>query len=110
MTGWQAGLLGSTFIVGTVIQGLIILNNPTYVPERWHGTLIVWAIVIFCVLFNTFLAKRLPAIEGVVVIIHILGIFAVAVPLWFLSPRLGPRDALLTFTNGGGWPSRVYPP
>jgi len=45
MTGWQAGLLGSTFIVGTVIQGLITLNSPTYVPERWHGTPIVWAIV-----------------------------------------------------------------
>jgi choline transport protein len=105
MTGWQAGLLGSTFIVGTVIQGLIILNSPTYVPERWHGTLIVWAIVMFCVVFNTFLAKRLPAVEGIVLIIHMMGLFAVAVPLWILSPRSRASDALLTFTNGGGWPS-----
>ncbi len=105
MTGWQAGLLGSTFIVGTVIQGLIILNSPTYVPERWHGTLIVWAIVTFCVFFNTYLAKRLPVVEGIVLIIHVMGLFAVVITLWFLSPRSRASDALLTFTNGGGWPS-----
>lgn len=105
MTGWQAGLLGSTYIVGTVIQGLIVLNRPTYVPERWHGTLIVWAIVTFCVFFNTYLAKRLPAVEGFVLIIHVMGLFAVAITLWLLSPRSRASDALLTFTNGGGWPS-----
>lgn len=105
MTGWQAGLLGATFIVGTVIQGLIILNNPTYVAERWHGTFIVWAIVMFCVVFNTFLARRLPAVEGIVLIIHMMGLFAVVVPLWILSPRSTATDALLTFTNGGGWPT-----
>ncbi len=93
MTGWQAGLLGSTFIVGTVIQGLIILNHPTYVAERWHGTLIVWAIVMFCVVFNFLLAKKLPAIEGIVLIIHLMGLFAIAVPLWVLSPRLRASDA-----------------
>lgn len=70
MLGWQAGLLSVGFVVGTVIQGLIVLNNPSYVFERWHGTLLVWAITGFCVIFNTLLAKRLPAIEGVVLVIH----------------------------------------
>ncbi|CAF9924971.1 MAG: hypothetical protein HETSPECPRED_005709 [Heterodermia speciosa] len=105
MMGWQAGLLSVGFIVGTIIQGLIVLNNPSYVFERWHGTLLVWAITAFCVVFNTFLAKRLPAIEGVVLVIHMLGLFAVIVPLWILSPRATAAEALLTFTNGGGWPT-----
>jgi choline transport protein len=105
MTGWQAGVLGSTFIVGTVIQGLVILNYPTYVPERWHGTMIVWVIVIFCVFFNTIGARRLPLVEGMVLIIHMMGLFAIAVPLWILSPRSRAIDALLTFTNGGEWPT-----
>lgn len=105
MTGWQAGLLSVGFIVGTIIQGLIVLNNPTYVFERWHGTLLVWAITAFCVIFNTVLAKRLPAVEGVVLTIHIMGLFAVIVPLWILSPRATSNEALLTFTNGGGWPT-----
>ncbi|KAL9594593.1 MAG: hypothetical protein Q9219_006953 [cf. Caloplaca sp. 3 TL-2023] len=85
--------------------GLIVLNNPTYVYERWHGTLLVWAITAFCVLFNTVLAKRLPAVEGVVLTIHIMGLFAVIVPLWILSPRATSSEALLTFSNGGGWPT-----
>lgn len=105
MTGWQAALLSVGFIVGTIIQGLIVLNTPSYGYERWHGTLIVWAVTGFCVLFNTVLAKRLPAVESVILTIHMMGLFAIVVPLWILSPRATATEALLTFTNGGGWPS-----
>lgn len=98
-------MLGATFVVGTIIQGLITLNNSTYVFERWHGTLLVWAIGCFCVIFNTFVAKKLPAVETVVLIIHIMGLFAIIIPLWILSPRATAKEALLTFTNEGGWPS-----
>lgn len=105
MTGWQAGLLSVAFIVGTIIQGLIVFNDSSYVFERWHGTLLVWAITGFCVTFNTVLAKRLPAVEGIVLVIHLMGLFAVIVPLWVLSPRATAKEALLTFTNGGGWPT-----
>ncbi|KAI4191057.1 MAG: hypothetical protein L6R41_000372 [Letrouitia leprolyta] len=102
---WQAGLLSVGFIVGTIIQGLIVLNNPSYVFERWHGTFLVWAITAFCVIFNTVLAKRLPAVEGIVLTIHVMGLFAVIVPLWILAPRATANEALLTYTNGGGWPT-----
>ncbi|KAI4106121.1 MAG: hypothetical protein LQ339_003118 [Xanthoria mediterranea] len=105
MTGWQAGLLSVGFLVGTIIQGLIVLNDATYTFERWHGTLLVWAVTSFCVIFNTYLAKRLPAVEGVVLTIHVMGLFAIIVPLWVLSPRATSKDALLTFTNAGGWPT-----
>ncbi|KAL8970328.1 MAG: hypothetical protein Q9197_003860, partial [Variospora fuerteventurae] len=66
MLGWQAGLLSVGFIIGTVTQGLIVLNNPSYAFERWHGTLLVWAMTIFCVTFNTVGAKILPIIQIVV--------------------------------------------
>ena len=105
MTGWQAGLLSVGFIAGTVIQGLIVLNNPSYVFERWHGTLLVWAITAFCVIFNTALAKRLPLVEGIVLCIHMLGFLAVVIPLWILSPRATATEALMTFSNGGRWPT-----
>ena len=103
MIGWQAGLLGSSFIVGTLIQGLCVLNFPSYSPQPWHGTLIVWAIVCLCVAFNVLLAMKLPQIEAIILIIHVVGIFIVCVPLWILGPHLGPKDALLTFSNQGGW-------
>ncbi|KAL8969243.1 MAG: hypothetical protein Q9183_002093 [Haloplaca sp. 2 TL-2023] len=103
--GWQAGYLSVCFIVGTVIQGLVILNNPSYIPERWHGTLMVWAITAFCVIVNTAAVKKLPGLQVAVSLIHILGLFAVVIPLWVLSPRASGREALLTYTNGGGWPT-----
>jgi choline transport protein len=55
--GWQVYLASVCFLVGTTIQGLIALNNPTYAYERWQGTLLAIAIV-----FNTALASRLPII------------------------------------------------
>lgn len=82
-----------------------MLNNPGYVFERWHGTLLVIAITAFSILFNTFLAKRLPMVEGLILIVHILGFFGVLIPLWILAPRT-PADVVFTnFTNFGGWSS-----
>ena len=104
--GWQIGLASLTFIVGTVIQGLIVLNNPhTYIFERWHGTLLVWAIIAFCIIFNSFLAVKLPMVEGTVLIIHVVGFFAVLIPLWTLAPRLSKEEVFTQVTNLGGWPT-----
>jgi choline transport protein len=86
-----------------MIQGLLVLNNPNYIFERWHGTLLVIAITAFCIIFNTFLAKRLPMVEGMVLIIHILGFFAVLIPLWVLAPRSSASEVFTEFTNIGGW-------
>ena len=101
--GWQTGLASLAFLVGTMIQGLIILNNPNYVPERWQGTLLVIAITAFCIIFNTFLAKKLPMVEGMVLIIHIVGFFAVLIPLWILAPRNPAQEVFTEFLNLGGW-------
>ncbi|KAK3317953.1 amino acid permease [Apodospora peruviana] len=101
--GWQVGLASLTFLVGTMIQGLIILTNPNYIPENWHGTLLVIAIVAFCIIFNTFLAKRLPMVEGGILIFHIFGFFGVLVTLWALGPRGDPKQVFTEFLNLGAW-------
>lgn len=88
-----------------MIQGLLVLDNTDYVPKNWHGTLLVIAITAFCIIFNTFLAKKLPMVEGMVLIIHLLGFFAVLVPLWVLAPRSSPKAVFTEFSNFGGWSS-----
>lgn len=103
--GWQGGYASIAFIAGTLIQGLIVLNNPDYIFKRWHGTLLVIAITAFSIFFNTFLAKRLPMVEGLVLIVHILGFFAVLIPLWVLAPRNPTEMVFKDFTNFGGWSS-----
>lgn len=103
MLGWQVGLTSLAFLAGTMIQGLLVLTNPQYAFERWHGTLLVIAITAFCMMFNTVLAKRLPMVEGLVLCIHILGFAGVLVPLWALAPLNSPSRVFTEFLNLGGW-------
>lgn len=103
-TSWETGIASAAFIAGTTIQGLIILNNADYVPKNWHGTLLTMAIAVVSILFNTVLAKRLPMVEGVLVVLHLVGV-VIMVPLWVLSPISKGGAALTTYNNGGGWNS-----
>lgn len=70
---WQSGCAIGSFLAATQIQGLIVLNDDNYVYERWHGTLITFAIVAFILVFNTFLAHRLPLVETLMVVLHLGG-------------------------------------
>ncbi|RFN45104.1 hypothetical protein FIE12Z_10655 [Fusarium flagelliforme] len=103
--GWQVSCASSAFITGTQIQGLIVLNNPDYVPKPWHGTLLTVAISAFSVLFNILLARKLPLIEAIVLVIHIFAFFGILVTLWVLSPRADAKAVFTQFKDGGGWNS-----
>ena len=104
-TGWQGSVVGLSFLAGTIIQGLIALNHDTYLPQRWHGTLLVIAVVMFCIVFNTLLAKKLPIVEAFILLIHIFGLLAIVIPLLVMAPKNDAKTALLTFNNGGNWPT-----
>jgi choline transport protein len=92
-------------MVGSALQGLIVLNNlDTYICESWHGTLLTIAVILFVSIFNTLLAVRLPMVEGVLLVLHLGGIFAIIIPLWVMAPRGNVKDTILTFTTTAGWP------
>ncbi|KAK5119365.1 hypothetical protein LTR85_007721 [Meristemomyces frigidus] len=61
---WQADLASAAYLGGTIIQGLVVLNYPSYEFHRWHGTLILYVVVIFAGIFNTVLIRFLPVAEG----------------------------------------------
>ncbi|KAG7416715.1 putative amino-acid permease [Fusarium oxysporum f. sp. raphani] len=103
--GWQTSCASSAFITGTQIQGLIVLNNPDYVPKPWHGTLLTISIAAFSVLFNILLARKLPLIEAIVLVIHVFAFFGIFVTLWVLSPRADAKAVFTQFSDGGGWNS-----
>ncbi|KAK5726509.1 hypothetical protein LTR17_012632 [Elasticomyces elasticus] len=100
--GWQVGVAFSGFLVGTQIQGLLALNYEWYTYERWHGTLLILAMLLFSVLFNTLLAHQLPLLEYVVLAIHLLGFLCILIPLWALSTR-SPSTEVWTSFNDPGW-------
>lgn len=78
---WQSGVTATSYLVASQIQSLLILNDSSYVFERWHGTLLVIAVSTVAVVFNTFFAKELPLIEGPMLGFHLCGFFAVVIPL-----------------------------
>jgi choline transport protein len=103
---WMATCAQVAFLEGTIIQGLIIQNNPTYVPERWHGTLLTWAVIALPVFCNIFARRILPTLEIIGVIGHFVFFIALVTTLCVLSPR-GTADFVFTTTITGlsGWKS-----
>jgi choline transport protein len=81
------------------------LNNPNYIPERWHGTLLIIAVATFSIIFNTLLARKLPLVEGTVLVLHIFGFFAVLVTMWVLAPRSPASEVFNAFQDNAGWGS-----
>lgn len=105
LLGWQATVASSAYLGATLIQGLVVLNNPAYTIELWHGTLIIWAIVLLAVFFNTIIVRLLPQIEGLILILHVLGLFAILIPLVYMAPHDKAEHVFTTFLNEGMWPS-----
>ena len=114
MIGWCISPADASSILGEgmltqkqhQIQGLITLNNSSYSPQQWHGTLLVIAMVVFAIVFNTSMAKQLPLVQVVILIVHVIGLIAIIIPLLVMAPSHNTgRVALLDFYNGGGWPT-----
>lgn len=42
---WQAFVVVDSFLLAELLQALIEINNPSYVSQRWHTTLLTIAIV-----------------------------------------------------------------
>lgn len=86
-------------------QGLLVLNYPDYVLQRWQGTLLMYAILLIVLLVNTVAAKLLPNIEGAILVIHVVGFFAILIPLVHLAPHGTPASVFTEFVNLGGYNS-----
>lgn len=96
-----------SYLIGNIVQALIVLNNDSYVPERWQGTLLTWAAVLVLAAFNIFAAKQLPLAEAIFAGMHVLAFIPVIVILWVYTPQKQTAAAVFTqFTdNGAGWPN-----
>lgn len=102
--GWHTGIAGGSYTVANMLVGLISINYPdSYEPHRWHGTLFVIAVALMAFFFNTFLAQKLPIIEGIILIIHVFGFFGILIPLWVLAPRRSAADVFGSIEDRGGW-------
>ncbi|KAI9712457.1 MAG: hypothetical protein M1820_001670 [Bogoriella megaspora] len=108
LTGWQASCASGAFNSGLLIQGLITLCNPGYTPTGWRTTLLAWAILLFAVLINTGATNSLAKFEGLILILHIVGFFAILIPITYLGPQGSSADVFNTWVDGGNWSSQGY--
>ncbi|RMZ66778.1 amino acid polyamine transporter I [Pyrenophora seminiperda CCB06] len=107
LCGWLASLGSGAFLTGGLIQGLMVLCQPdSYVPHNWHVTLLYWAVIGFAVFINVAAGWLLPKFEGALLILHILGFFAILIPLIILGPQGDAKQIFTTFVNNGGWDSQ----
>ena len=86
-------------------RGLIILTDPTYKPHAWHSVMLFWGVILFGVSVNTVISSWLPQFEGLILILHIFGFFAILFPLVILGPHAEPSEVFQIFINGGKWPT-----
>ena len=107
VSGWVAGTTATSFFVSSLIQALMVLNDLGYEAIGWQGTLIFWAVLLVCVALNTIFSKALPTIEVAVLVLHILGFFAIIIPLLYLAPKASAKTVFTTFQNAGGWSSQT---
>lgn len=105
--GWQGALISAFILAGSMIQSLAALNNESYNPKDWKALLIMYACIVVALLFNTAVSSFLPAIEGAILIIHIVGFFAILIPVVYLAPvHNSPAEVFNLFLNEGGWPTQ----
>ncbi|RDW82675.1 amino acid transporter I-2 [Coleophoma cylindrospora] len=103
--GWNANTAAGAYFGATLTQGLLVLNYPDYGYERWHGTLLMYAIMLMVVIVNTVAVRLLPKIEGAMLAIHVIGFFAILIPLVKLAPHGSPSSVFSEFGNLGGFKS-----
>ena len=81
-----------------------MFNNESYVPERWHATLISWAYIMVPFLCNVYGRKLLKAIEIVGGIFYIIYFVATIVTLIVMAPRNSSGFVFTTsFFGLSGW-------
>ncbi|KAF4340158.1 amino acid transporter [Fusarium beomiforme] len=111
VTGWvsiggQVILTSSAaFAAGLQMQALIIVNNETYVPERWRGMLFYWAVLVYAMVLNLWGDRMLPHINTLSGAIHVIGFVTIVVVLGVMAPKNTASFVFSEVTNSSGWSS-----
>ena len=82
-----------------------MLNCTNYEPTRWHGTLLVFAMVTLIYICNIWFARVMPMLQNALLILHVFGIFSVIGVLTAMAPRNFPAAVFTGFEERGGWNS-----
>ncbi|KAH6693559.1 choline transport protein [Plectosphaerella plurivora] len=104
--GGQTILTASAaFAAGLQLQSLIILNDDSYVPQRWQGMLFYWAILVYAMVMNIWGSKALPHANLISGVIHVTAFVAILIVLGVMSEKNPASFVFTEFVNNSGWSS-----
>ena len=107
IAGWQAETASAAYLIGSLIQGIVVLTHPTYSPQPFQTMLFLWAVLLFVLFFNCITSRALARFEGGFLVLHLAGFFAVLIPLVLLGPHGDASSVFLTFLNNGNWSTQA---
>ncbi|KAI5361429.1 Putative amino acid/polyamine transporter I [Septoria linicola] len=102
---WQAGNAMGIFLVGSLVQTIILVNNENYTFPSWHGTLLAIGAMLIAYTVNVYGSKALPKWQIAVFVVHVAAYFGYLVPVWANAPKATHTKVWNTFENTGGWSS-----
>jgi amino acid transporter len=103
---WIATVATETIFLGTMIEGLVTLNNPEFAQQRWQNTLLAWATVAGTFFINVVIPNVLPRFEIVILVLHLAGFIGITATLLAMSPKKSAHFVFHTSLNEGGWPTQ----
>lgn len=84
---------------------MIALNSPGYAVPAWHGVLLTIGAVLFTIVFNTILLRKLPTFEGGMLVLHVFAFFAIFVVLWVMGDKAPAQQVFTEFSDPQRWGS-----
>lgn len=100
---WIATVATESLFAGTIIQGILVLNYPSYHLQRWQGTLLTWAVIFVNIFINVVTPGLLPKFELMIMALHLCGFVAILATLLSTSEIGSSSTVFLTAFNKGGW-------
>lgn len=101
--GWQSALVAVAYAAAQQFQALVALSDLSYEIIGWHAALLTVAIALLAISVNTFLMRKLPLMEVVFMVLHVVGFLAILVALWAAGPRGEAKQVLTGFQDNAGW-------
>jgi len=104
---WCFACGGPSSILANMITSLAIFNNDSYVPERWHTSLIMIATVVIPFACNIWFRKVLNVFEAIGGILHIVMFIVFIAVLIALGPRNDAEFVFKTLVyDQSGWSNK----
>lgn len=102
---WQAGNALGVFLTGTLIQTVILVNDPNYTFPSWQGSLLVMGTIAIVYVANVFGSRLIPKVQNGIFALHVMAYLCFIIPIWVNAPHASAKQVFTEFSNTGGWTS-----